>query len=191
MGSVDISLVSIVISLLSFALSATTYWLLYLHKGKILMTQPTLIVIYNDLKSDGRKIFLRTLLISTAKSGNILENLFIRVKNDRSTQDFSFWGYKDKEMSHGSGLYIPENGCVYDHHFSLWPKDTTYRFMQGKYEIEMFASIIGHKNKILLKRIKLEMTSSQCDSIEKGGKVYFYWDNNQRQYVPELIAQQK
>jgi hypothetical protein len=67
---------SIVISVIALAISATTAWLTLFRKGMVKMTQPTVIFFGPDGLGGTPKIFLRTLLYSTSKRGQMVENMF-------------------------------------------------------------------------------------------------------------------
>src|SRR5690348_6823933 len=101
------NIISIGISALALFVSALTGWLTLLRKGRILMTQPT--VIYfgpdNNPKSQD-KVFLRTLLCVTGKRGHIIENMFVRLHRGETQQNFNIWIYGDADSRRGSGLFI-------------------------------------------------------------------------------------
>ena len=112
-----------------------------------MMTQPTVIffgpdgILYN---SDNCKIFLRTLLFSTAKKGQVLESLHVSIQRNESKQNFNIWVYGEKgDLKRGSGLFVPQEGVVYDHHFLL-PKDgEDFKFFEGKYKLIVYAKLVG------------------------------------------------
>ena len=85
--------VSIVISVSALAVSVTTAWLTLVRRGTIRMTQPTLVFFGPDGGGGSPKVFLRTLLYSTAKRGQIVENMFLKLQTppfsfERSTSGF-------------------------------------------------------------------------------------------------------
>ena len=63
------------ISCFALLVSGVTAWLTFFRKGKLVMTQPTVIFFGPDgskFESSKNKIYLRTLLYSTAKRGQVL-----------------------------------------------------------------------------------------------------------------------
>lgn len=127
---------------------------------------------------------LRTHIFSTSKSGNILEYMFIKLKNNYGIQNFEFWGYGEtKNTGAGSGLYISDIGCTYYHHFSLIPKNALFNFTAGYYEIELIASEFNNKNNTLLKRIHLELSEDQSKLLETGkAAIYFHLNRTSKKY---------
>src|SRR5437588_12626809 len=68
------SLFSFGISCLALLVSGITAWLTFFRKGELVMTQPTVVFFGPDgsrFDSDKNKIYLRTLLYSTAKRGQV------------------------------------------------------------------------------------------------------------------------
>src|SRR5215210_1514775 len=115
--------ISIVISCLALTVSGITAWLTLFRKGAVKMTQPTVIFFGPDMDGEP-KVFLRTLLYCTAKRGQILESMFVRVRRFESSQTFNIWVYGDGPLARGSGLYVGQEGVTCNHHFLL-PKDGT------------------------------------------------------------------
>ncbi|MCX6356789.1 MAG: hypothetical protein NT045_02760, partial [Candidatus Aureabacteria bacterium] len=135
-----IKYIPITISVISLGLSILTLWLTSFNRGIIKCTRPSFIAIKYDFvgkEHPQAKIFLRTLLFSTGKRGNVIENLFLRVKENNNMEEFSFWGYGDTNLTRGSGLYIGENGVATNHHFNPLNAEKLYIFKKEKYEIEL------------------------------------------------------
>lgn len=111
------------ISCLALIVSGITAWLTFFRKGKLLMTQPTTVFFGPDgskFEGSKSKVYLRTLLYSTAKIGHVLESLHISLQRNESKQNFNIWVYGEKGKLHrGSGLFIPQEGVTFDHHFLL------------------------------------------------------------------------
>src|SRR2546421_7307666 len=102
--------ISIIISVSALAVSVTTAWLTLLRRGTIRMTQPTLVFFGPDGVAGDPKVFLRTLLYSTAKRGQIVENMFLKLRRHESAQTFNIWVYGDGPLARGSGLFVGDNG---------------------------------------------------------------------------------
>jgi hypothetical protein len=107
-----IALLSVLISLLSLAVAATTLWFNLLNRGRLAMTPPTLVFFgYDTVPKLTPKVFLRTLLYSTAARGQIIAGMHVNVIRNGNQQLFSFWGYGEtKNLVPGSGLYVGKPG---------------------------------------------------------------------------------
>lgn len=89
--------ISIVVSVLALAISVATAWLTLFRRGTVRMTQPTTIYFGADASaSPSPKVYLRTLLYSTAKRGQIIESMFVKLRRGESIQTFNIWGYTEK-----------------------------------------------------------------------------------------------
>lgn len=81
-------MVPIVISVVSMLVSITTAWLTLFRRGTVRMTQPTVIFLGPDggsgLGNVLPKVYLRTLLFSTAKRGRIIENMHVTVSRNET-----------------------------------------------------------------------------------------------------------
>jgi len=177
-------IITIIISALALIISALTAWFSLLHRGTIKMTQPTIIFFGPDGTSGPPKIFLRTLLFSTSRNGQIVENMHVNLRRGESAQNFNIWVYGDKDtLARGSGLFVSREGMACNHHFLL-PKDgTVYEFLPGEYIIKVFASLLGKKRAILLFTQKLNLSKDFADELnnEKSG-VYFDWGPDSKSY---------
>ncbi|MBL7507898.1 hypothetical protein INQ20_26675, partial [Escherichia coli] len=67
-------MISVPISIASLAVSVGTFWLVLLRRGRLAMTMPTIVFFGHDIvPKPTPKIFLRTLLYSTAAQGQVVE----------------------------------------------------------------------------------------------------------------------
>lgn len=184
-----------VVSLCSLAISAIVAYLTLIRKGQVMMTQPTTIYFgvdagRTDTKGHGGKVFLRTLLYSTAKRGNVINSLDIRLTRGESTQTFNVWVYGDDNLARGSGLYVGEQGIVTNHHF-LPPKDEAeYRFLPGHYRLDLFVAQIDHTTPQLLWSTGLDVPRDLAERMERAplGGIYFDWQPNLQTYHPHLFV---
>jgi hypothetical protein len=183
-----ISIVSIVVAALALSVSALTAWLTLLRKGQILMTQPTVIYFGPDRNSKAPdKIFFRTLLCVTGKRGHIVENMFVRLRRGETTQNFNIWVYGDSELRRGSGLFIPETGLATNHHFLLPPDGTSFQFMPGYYDLEVFATEVGYEADLLFSVVGLEITADLYKSFNQPGHgLYFDWGPDAGRYFAHV-----
>jgi len=66
-------IITISISVASLALSGFALWLVQFNRGRLKMTQPTLLCLKREHPSMRPKIFLRTLLYTTGPKGRVIE----------------------------------------------------------------------------------------------------------------------
>lgn len=179
-----IDVISITIAIISLILSGLTAWLTLLRKGTLKMTRPNVLAFGFDGPQGPPKIFLRTLLFSTARRGHVVESMFVKVQREKTVQTFSDWGYGDSKLVFGSGVYVPHEGIAYNHHFLLPKNITEDIFFPGKHIIEVYASLVNKKSPIRLFQINLLM--NEQDMAVLGGRnafVIFTWNPDLREYV--------
>lgn len=183
------------ISFLALVISAITAWLTLFRRGALQMTRPTVIFFGPDGPSTQMaewKVFIRTLPYSTAKRPQLLESMHIRLRRGESVQTFNIWAYGEKgHLLRGSGLNVPEEGVVYDHHFVL-PKDgTTFHFLPGEYVVDVYASLVNSRDSHLLWQTKLGLTNEQSAAIAGGSGVYFDWGPDSKSYHSHIDRRSK
>ena len=166
-------------SILAVAISVATAWLTLFRRGTVRMTQPTTIYFGADASaSPSPKVYLRTLLYSTAKRGQIIESMFVRLRRGESIQTFNIWVYGEGSLARGSGLYVGENGVTCNHHFLLPADGTKFEFLPGEYKVEVYASLVAVKQPLLLYVTGLSELSRRrnnsririTESISTGGR---------------------
>jgi hypothetical protein len=183
-----ISIVGIVISIFALAVSAATAWITLFRRGRILMTQPTVIYFGSDGSRFGheprhQKVFFRTLLYSTGKRGHIVENMFITLRRGETRQNFNIWVYGDDELRRGSGLFIPEGGIATNHHFLPPPNLESFVFSSGHYVLEVFATIVGSSHAQSLFVVNLDITQETATALkESGSGLYYDWGPDAGRY---------
>jgi hypothetical protein len=186
-----ISIISLSVSIIALIISGFTAWLTLLRKGTVLMTRPAVIFLGPDggpkTTDLPPKIYLCSLLYATSKRGRIVESMYVRLKRGETTQNFSIWTYGDKQLSRGSGLYVPESGITANHHFLLPFDGTSFQFLAGAYILEVFASVVGERTPRLLYSVKLEITSEQEYSLkDKGNGLFFDWGPDAGKYSAHI-----
>ena|ERR1700733_1377111 len=150
------------------------------------MTRPAVIYFGPDgPPSQGAavKVFLRTLLYSTAKRAQIVENMYVTLRRGESVQTFKIWVYGDsKPLLRGSGLRVSEDGFAADHHFVL-PKDGThFVFLPGGYVVEVYATLVNTERALLMSKTRLDLSQAEAAGIANGSGVYFDWGPDSRCY---------
>jgi hypothetical protein len=63
---------------------------------------------------------------SFLRARGVIESLFLRVGGGARSEEFSFWGYGDKDLVRGSGIFVPETGVVTNHHFNPLHTDSLF-----------------------------------------------------------------
>jgi hypothetical protein len=159
-----------------------------LRRGKILMTQPTVIYFGPDgsrsgLEPSHQKVFFRTLLYSTGKRGRIVENMFISLQRGETRQNFNIWVYGDDELRRGSGLFVPDDGIVMNHHFLPPPDLASFVFSSGHYVLEVFATIVGKPQAKSLFVVHLDIDSETATALKQANSgLYFDWGPDAGRY---------
>lgn len=189
-----ISWLSIGVSLVALAISGLTAWLTFFRKGRLMMTQPTQFYLGPDGEfNEGKvKIFITTLLYSSAYRGHVVESLYVTVQRGETKQNFNIWVYGQKgALRRGSGLFVPRDGVVCDHHFLL-PEDTpTFELRAGTYRVTVIATIVGAKPKQLATTV-LAISESQATALlQPRTGIYFDWGPDLRDYHPRLVSNRR
>ncbi len=186
-----LSILGLIVSFIALIISGFTAWLTLFRKGKLLMTQPTIIFFGPDgssFNSKHNKIYLRTLLYSTAKKGQVLESLHISVQRNETHQNFNIWVYGDRgDLKRGSGLFVTQEGITFDHHFLL-PKDgANFEFLPGHYKLQVYAKLVRGNNNQLLSEINLRISDEQGRHLkEPNTGLFFDWGPDQRDYYSHI-----
>ncbi len=181
----------IVLSIAALLISVLTAWLTFFRRGSLHATQPTTVFFGPDgpnyEKLDNPKLFLRTLIFSTGKRGLMIESLHVKLTRNETVQNFNIWVYGDTSLKRGSGLFVGESGIVTNHHF-LTPRDgTAFSFVEGNYQIKLYAKILSSKTQKLLWSETLSISKEQAEFLAKGNYgVYFDWGPDSKNYSSHL-----
>jgi hypothetical protein len=181
-------IIPLVVSILALVVSGITAWLTLLRRGRLRMTQPATIFLGEDGgglpgKRAPMKVYLRTLLFSTARRGQTVESLHLNVQRGDTKQNFSIWVYGEEKLSRGSGLHVGFQGVVCNHHFLL-PKDgSDFRFLAGDYIIRVFAKLVERKSPEQLAEVQLHISEQQAhELVQPMTGIYFDWSPDQQRY---------
>lgn len=171
----DMNLISIPVSLLSLAVSLGTFWLVFVARGRLKMTKPTIVFFgFDTVPKLTPKVFLRTLLFSTAARGHVIEGMHAKVRHSNDERVFSFWGYGETEkLSPGSGLYVSRTGLAANHHFVLSVHEDPYHFETGSYEIDVIVEVVGRRKPLKLATIKILLPDQLANALERHEGVLF------------------
>jgi hypothetical protein len=183
--------ISIVVSVLALGLSSVTAWFTF-RQGTIKMTQPTVIFLGPDLPRSSNelpapKIYLRTLLFSTSKRGRIIQSMHVALSRNETRQNFNIWVYGENRLVRGSGLFVGETGVEANHHF-LMPKDaSSFRFIEGQYQLDVYVQILGKDKQTKLFSQSLEITRELATALaEPNAGLYFDWGPDSSRYLPHI-----
>jgi hypothetical protein len=144
------------------------------------MTQPALICFFIERRatSEGAslhpKIYLRTLLFSSGKRGNIVESMYVRLRRGDTVQTFNVWVLGERDLARGSGLFVGENGITCNHHFLLPPDGTEFVFREGDYLLEVFAGLFGRGRPMKLHESTLVLREKDAVAIAGGREDILY-----------------
>ena len=179
-----IEILSIIIAVISLAVSIYTAWQTLLNRGTVVMTQPTIVFFGYD--GGDPKIVIVTIMFSTGQRGHILESMFVKLRRSETTQTFSRWVYGNSNNARASGLYVGMEGVTENHHFIIPSDGTQYQFLPGEYEIEVYGSLINRKSSLLLKRMHVSMNSEEANALNHSEiGVMFNWSPETRKYISE------
>lgn len=184
------AIVALVISGMALSVSAITAWLTFFRRGRLKMTRPNVIFFGFD-STPGRpdpKIFLRGLLYSTSKKGQLIENLYVRLSRGESIQNFSVWVYgQTKDLSRGSGLFVGSDGVAANHHFLLAPDQKTFTFQSGAYRLQVFGHVVGNRRPLPLFDTELAISNDDEQSLKNNTiGVYFDWGPESQKYYSHI-----
>lgn len=181
---------SMIISLLSMCVAATTAWLTLGHRGTVKMVRPSLIAFLDARGTDGSKVWFRTLMYSTSRRGCVLESMYVRLRRGESQQNFSFWVCGDKnDLAGGCGLFVANTGVALNHHFVL-PKDgSRFEFLPGDYTIDVFGMVVDSEKPLLLAHIPLHLSVPHAQALKNPDEnVYFDWWPDSARYNPHIVS---
>jgi len=174
------------LSTLALAVSATTAWLTLLRRGTVRMTHPSVIFFGPD-ENGAPKVYLRTLLFGTSKRGRIIESMYVRLSRNETRQNFNIWVYGDGKLVRGSGLFVGENGLSAAHHFLVPRNGATFKFVEGAYQVEVYAKLLGGKSPKLLLTQSMDVSKASADALTNPlAGLYFDWEPETGRYVPHI-----
>jgi len=181
---------NLTISVLALIVSGITAWLTFFRKGSLVMTQPTIVFFGPDgPHHDGKnKVYLRTLLYSTAKRGQVIESLHVAVQRGESKQNFSVWVYGENgNLKRGSGIFVPQEGVTFDHHFLLPADGANFVFLAGSYRLIVFAKLVGAAAPREILAISVSVSDTHASALSKPNTgIYFDWGPDLQDYHPHI-----
>jgi len=132
------------------------------------------------------KVFLRTLLFTTASKGRVVENMYMRLNAPVGTYLFDFWGHTDDagKLTFGSGLFVGQQGVAFNHHFDPPRNPELFLFQDGEYRMEMYATTIGRKTPWKLLDVAFMLDSEQAAELYQiySRELFLLWNSETRTY---------
>lgn len=183
---------SFAVSIIALAVAAITAWLTFFRRGELRMTQPTIVYVGPDgpERTGKNKVYLRTLLYSTAKRGQVVESLYVSLQRNESKQNFSVWVYGDRsgDLKRGSGIFVPQEGVTLDHHFLLPEDGSDFVFRAGAYRLTVFAKLVASSTQELM-TIQLSISDVFAQAITKSqAGLHFDWGPDLQNYHCSLAG---
>lgn len=188
--------ISVTISGLALGISAVNAWLTLWRRGAVKMTQPTVIFFGPDGTRNPQelplpKIFLRTLLFSTSKSGRVIESMHVALSRNEMHQNFNIWVYGDEKLVRGSGLFVGATGVAANHHFLCPRENNSFRFEEGRYRLDVYAQLLGARKSTRLFSQILEISQAIADQLkEPHTGLYFDWGPDSSRYLTHVEKRQ-
>lgn len=177
-------IITVLLSVASFLLSGYALWVAQFNRGRLKMTQPTLLCLRRDLPSGKPKIFLRTLLFTTGTKGRVIQSMFLRVHHSGGTYLFDFWGHTEGgKLTLGSGLFVGPTGIACDHHFNPH-RGSNFRYVDGQYRIEIFAVLVGQQQPTKLMEVAFTVGEQNAAELIpfKDVALFLEWNADTRNY---------
>ena len=189
-----LAIISILVSVFALTISAYTAWLTFLRKGRIKMTRPVQFYIGADISNRTvPKVHFRSLLFSTAKRGQILEDMYVKLSNKSVSKNFVIWVYGEQKLMRGAGLFVSETGITLNHHFIPLDDDMEIEFISGNYHIEIYTRALGMHSYEKIQEANLNITKEDAVELEsKNTGAYYDWNPETQKYhikireVPDL-----
>lgn len=110
--------------------------------------------------------------------------MHVAIRRNETIQNFNIWVHGDDKLVRGSGLFVGETGVAANHHF-LTPRDgNVFRFIEGRYRLEVFAHLLGDESPNLLFSQKLVIVTELAARLnEPGAGLYFDWGPDSSRYL--------
>jgi hypothetical protein len=147
------------------------------------MTRPNILAFAFDGPEGPPKIFLRSLLFSTSRRGQVVEGMYLTLLKDETRFTFSDWAYGESQIVFGSGVHVPYEGFVSYYHFLLPRSQKRFKYTQGQYSIEVYARTIHKRSARLLFKANLSINQNDAEILNEGRHIIFTWDPMNQSYV--------
>jgi hypothetical protein len=86
-----------------------------------------------------------------------------------------------------SGLFVGETGVEANHHFLISKNTEPFNFIEGQYRLDVYAHLLGDRNRSLLFSQSLNVSAEEADAIgQNDAGLYFDWSPHETQYLTHL-----
>ncbi|HEY4046254.1 MAG TPA: hypothetical protein VGM27_05235 [Acidobacteriaceae bacterium] len=100
--------------------------------------------------------------------------MYVALSRNETRQNFNVLVYGDDRPVRGSGLFVGETGVEANHHFLPPREETSFRFTEGRYTLNVFARLLGDSSDIHLFSQTLEISRETANALaEPHAGVYF------------------
>lgn len=177
----------IIISIVALLVSLVTLWLSQLRSGTIKMTRPSVIFFGKDGgRSEAAKVFLRTLIYSTADKGRYIESMYIKLTRADVEETFNIWTYGEKgALKRGSGLFVGKQGVEADHHFLL-PRQAKLSFKAGTYDLDVFVELVSKRLQLIWHQSLIVSKKEAKELKPTHAGLYFDWQPEKQSHQTYL-----
>ncbi len=188
------TVISLAISVLALTVSLITAWRTLFRRGELRMTQPTVVFFGPDGGSraddSSAKVFLRTLLYSTALRGQTVESMYVNLRRGETRQNFSIWVYGEDKLVRGSGLYVGHDGVAFNHHFLLPQDGASFPLSAGTYTLKVFAKRVTDTAPSELSTVSLAISDAHAAQLTtQDAGIYFDWGPDEQAYQAHVEVQ--
>ncbi|MFZ1076937.1 MAG: hypothetical protein WAN47_05865 [Nitrosotalea sp.] len=178
-----VDLFSLAIASGSFVISMVALYLTYFQRGNLKLTRPTALFFTRDGYDGQFKIVVTALLYSTAKRGQVVESMFVKVIRDGSVATFGEWIYFEGNKVHLGGVKIGEEGRTLFDHFLLSGETDGFSFTSGKHLLEIYASLVGARTPVRLFQTEFVLDAETCEAIRPHGAGFaLLWSADTQSY---------
>jgi hypothetical protein len=113
--------------------------------------------------------------------------MFVRLRRTGEIRTFSTWILRESGLARGSGLFVDRRGIACDHHFLLPRDGQVYKFDGGRYDLEVFVSVVGRRQPLLLTRQTVSVSEEEASAIHRtDAGLFFDWTPDERRYISHL-----
>ena len=169
---------SLFLSTLALGISALTAWLTLLRKGKLRMTNPTPLTL--QYENNIAKISFSTMFYSSAFRGQVVESMYVVLRQKHQTCTFNRWVYKNNSTACAGGLYVRPEGIAQVHQFY---SSSRFVFQPGDLVIEIYAILANMRRKEFIKTIILEIPQEKrAACYDDSESIDFEWEPDRNRY---------
>ena len=102
--------------------------------------------------------------------------MYVSLRRGEAKQNFSFWAHCDQKLARGSGLFVGETGIATNHHFVVPRDGNGFNFIVGRYDLEVYAQLLGDRDPELLFFQQLDIPVELAAQLNmQGASLFFDW----------------